>query len=300
MGSTEGGGRVTKEIPHVTVLCGGSSPEREVSISSGKNVHGSLVNLGIDSELFLWDGRIGSLNGIKSICFVALHGSPGEDGVVQRYFESRNVIYTGSDSKSCELAHDKIEMKRIFSEVDAETPKVMEKPDRFPCIFKPKTGGSSIGVRLCFSRKDCYDVSENGNFYEDYIDGREITVSVVDIDGLPTVLPVLEIIPKGKFYDYESKYAEGGASLIAPAPLTKGEFKAIRNAALNVYRELNCRDLARIDGIISNGKIYFLEVNPIPGMTPTSDLPASALAMGLSLDDVVLSVIRAAVRRWAN
>ncbi|BBJ27646.1 D-alanine--D-alanine ligase family protein [Athalassotoga saccharophila] len=295
MGSTSSREKVKGKIPKVVVLCGGTSPEREVSISSGKNVLNALRNLEINSELMVWNGDFKELESVKSMCFIMLHGSPGEDGSVQRFFEERDIPYTGSDSKSCEITIDKIRTKEYFQKLKIKTPNWSYGPISFPCVFKPRFGGSSIGVRIIFSESEI-GRSEDG-FYEDYIDGREITVSILDIDGNPTVLPILEIIPKGTFYDYESKYSPDGSKLITPAPLNFWERNEIEKAALKVYKEVNCKGFARIDGIILDGEFYFLEVNAIPGMTPTSDLPASARAFGLEMEDVVVELLDSALRR---
>lgn len=295
MGSSNGGRQIKREIPDVTILCGGTSPEREVSISSGKNIFESLKKMNVKSTLFVWDGNFKMLESINSICFIMLHGSPGEDGSVQKFFESKGIIYTGSDSKSCEITIDKLKTKEHFESMNIKTPKWSLHPEEFPCVFKPRFGGSSIGVKIYFSPKEITE-DKNG-FYENYIDGREITISVLDIKGKPTVLPILEIIPRGKFYDYNSKYSPQGSTLIAPAPLNISEKTGIEKAALKIYEEIGCRGFARIDGIISNGEFYFLEINAIPGMTPTSDLPASAKAYGLSMEEVVLELLYSAMRR---
>ncbi len=295
MGSTSSREKIKGKISKVIVLCGGTSPEREVSISSGKNVLKALENLGIKSEIMVWNGDFKALNAIDSMCLIMLHGSPGEDGSVQRFFEERNIPYTGSSSKSCEITIDKIKTKEYFQKLNLKTPKWSKAPISFPCVFKPRYGGSSIGVEIIFSESKMNTVEDG--FYEEYIDGREITVSILDIDGNPTVLPILEIIPRGRFYDYESKYSPDGSKLITPAPLNFWEKNEIEKEALRVYKEIKCRGFARIDGIISNGEFYFLEVNAIPGMTPTSDLPASARAFGLEMEDVVAELLDSAMRR---
>ncbi len=296
MGTSHRRKRTSEEIPTVIVLCGGNSEEREVSISSGKNVHKSLKDEGIDSKLFVWEGKFKSLEKINSLCFIALHGSPGEDGSVQKYFEARGVKYTGSGSKSCELTFDKIKTKEFFIKMGIKTPRWWyKKPNHFPYIAKSRFGGSSIGIKLCFYENGC---DLNGDyFYEEYIDGREISISIAELDGNITVLPILEIIPFGNFYDYDSKYKPNGAKLIAPAAITKGEQEQISNLALKIYKNMGLRDFARIDGIISGNEIYFLEVNSIPGMTSTSDLPASARAAGFSLGKIVLQAVKSACGR---
>lgn len=294
MGSISSRKKIEGKISKVIVLCGGTSQERDVSISSGKNILKALKNVGINSELLIWDGNFKTLESIDSMCFIMLHGSPGEDGSVQRFFELKGIPYTGSGSKSCEITIDKLKTKAYFERLNVKTPKWSNDPKKFPCVFKPRFGGSSIGVRILFSQSE---VSHEDGFYEEYIDGREITISILDIDGVPTVLPILEIIPKGKFYDYESKYSPDGSKLIAPAPLNIQERIEIEKAALKVYKEIKCKGFARIDGIISNEEFYFLEVNAIPGMTPTSDLPASAKAFGLEMEDVVIELLDSATRR---
>ena len=295
MGSTDSRKGTSQEIPKVTVLCGGSSNEREISILSGKNIFNVLKKEGVKTKLLVWNGNFKALNEVTSPCFIALHGSPGEDGSVQRYFEKRRIKYTGSNDKSCELTYDKIITKEIFEKLGIKTPKWKNKPRELPCVMKPQFGGSSLGIKLCFSKNDCEH--QKGYFYEEYVDGREISVSIVDVDGKPVVLPILEIIPSNTFYDYKSKYNPRGAKLITPAPLTNFERRAIEKMSLKVYRELSLRDFARIDGIISKDGIYFLEVNSIPGMTQLSDLPASASAGRISLGKIALNAVLSALRR---
>lgn len=295
MGSTDSRKGTSQEIPKVTVLCGGSSNEREISILSGKNIFDVLKEEGVKTKLLVWDGNFEVLNEVTSPCFIALHGSPGEDGSVQRCFEKRGIKYTGSNAKSCELTYDKIITKEIFKKLGIKTPEWENKPREFPCVMKPRFGGSSLGIKLCFSKDD--REHPKGYFYEKYIDGREISVSIVDVDGKPVVLPILEIIPSNTFYDYESKYNPRGAKLITPAPLTNFERHVIEEMSLKVYRELSLKDFARIDGIISKDGIYFLEVNSIPGMTQLSDLPASASAGGISLGKIALNAVLSALWR---
>lgn len=295
MGSTNGRKRTSQKIPRVTVLCGGNSNEREISILTGKNVFNVLKEKGVKVELFIWDGDFKTLNEVSSPCFIALHGSPGEDGRVQKYFERKRIKYTGSNPKSCELTYNKIKTKEVFTKLGIKTPKWGKEPQEFPCIVKPQFGGSSLGIKLYFSKDDCE--RQEGYFYEEYIDGREVSVSIVDIDKKTVVLPILEIIPSNTFYDYESKYNQRGAKLITPAPLTNFEKRTIEEMSLKVYKELSLRDFARIDGIISKNGVYFLEVNSIPGMTQLSDLPASANAGSISLGRIAMSAVWAALRR---
>ncbi|MCD6463802.1 MAG: D-alanine--D-alanine ligase, partial [Thermotogae bacterium] len=130
-----------------------------------------------------------------------------------------------------------------------------------------------------------------------YIEGQEITVSILEIDGVPTVLPILELRPRREFYDYIAKYTPGMTEFVLPAEIPDDATRMVKETALRIYRYLECRDMARVDGIYSDGIFYFLEVNTIPGMTELSDLPASAKAMGMSFEDVVSCVVRSALRR---
>ncbi len=289
--------RASEEIPPLIVLCGGNSEEREVSIASGKNVHDSLEYEGVNSKLFIWNGDFKSLETIYSPCFIALHGSPGEDGNVQKYFEARGIKYTGSGARSCELTFDKIKTKEFFLKIGIRTPKWWtKKPEYYPYVAKPRFGGSSMGIKLCFNEDECREL--NGDyFYEEYIDGREISVSIVELNGNITILPILEIIPSADFYDYNSKYKPNGAKLIAPAALTHEEKEQINKLSLKIFKNMKLRDFARIDGIIAKDEIYFFEVNSIPGMTPISDLTASARAAGISLGRIVLQAVKSACGR---
>lgn len=297
MGSANCGKEIAREIPSVTVLCGGSSPERDVSILSGKNVQNILKRNGINAELFVWNGNFDELSKISSPCFVALHGAPGEDGSVQRYFEKRGIKYTGSGIEACETTFDKISTKEFFRSKRLKTPQWWKTCKETPCILKPRFGGSSLGVKLCFTKKMCKSISEEEHFFEEYVDGREISISIVEINGKVEVLPILEIIPSNTFYDYESKYQKGGAKLIAPAALRNSEIEEISIVSKEIYNGLGLKDFARIDGIISKDGIYFLEVNSIPGMTEFSDLPASARAGRISMDEIILSALRSSMRR---
>jgi D-alanine-D-alanine ligase len=297
MGSTDGRKKAERKIPKVIILCGGSSPEREVSILSGRNVKNVLESKNVEAELFIWNGEFNDLEKVNSPCFIALHGAPGEDGSVQRHFEEHGIKYTGSDPKACEVTFDKLATKEFFKENGFKTPKWWNSCKKLPCVLKPRYGGSSLGVKLCFVRDECKSNAKEEHFFEEYIDGREISISVVEIKGKIEVLPILEIIPSSTFYNYKSKYKTSGAKLIAPAPLQNEETKMIAIMAKNIYRGLGLRDFARIDGIISKDGIYFLEVNSIPGMTVFSDLPASAKAGRVFMDEIILGALESSLRR---
>ncbi|HDP76925.1 MAG TPA: D-alanine--D-alanine ligase [Mesotoga infera] len=296
----------------VAVVYGGFSNERDVSIKSGMNIAKSLERLEIEVLPFdLKRDTIADLLKLKTdLFFLALHGKFGEDGTIQGMLELADLPYTGSDSRTSAICFDK-EITYRLVDGTAELPvwkrvesvRDVEGWEIFPCVIKPVREGSSIGVYIC----DDHSILENrieellvtydSLLLEEYISGREVTVSVIDsIDG-PVVLPILEIRPKKRFYDYEAKYTEGFTDFVVPAPLEESVQKAIIDKSVAIYKLLGCRDLSRIDGILREDTFYFLEVNTMPGMTDLSDLPMSARAMGMTFEDVVGGVVEVAERR---
>ncbi|MBN2252868.1 MAG: D-alanine--D-alanine ligase [Kosmotogaceae bacterium] len=296
----------------VAVVYGGFSNERDVSIKSGMNIAKSLERLEVEVLPFdLKRDTIADLLELKTdLFFLALHGKFGEDGTIQGMLELADLPYTGSDSRTSAICFDK-EITYRLVDGTAELPvwkrvesvRDVEGWEIFPCVIKPVREGSSIGVYIC----DDHSILENrikellvtydSLLLEEYISGREVTVSVIDsIDG-PLVLPILEIRPKKRFYDYEAKYTEGFTDFVVPAPLEESVQKAIIDKSVAIYKLLGCRDLSRIDGILREDTFYFLEVNTMPGMTDLSDLPMSARAMGMTFEDVVGGVVEVAERR---
>lgn len=296
----------------IAVVYGGFSSERDVSVKSGSNISKSLERLGAEVIGFdLKRDRIASLLSLKAdLFFLALHGKFGEDGTVQGLMELAGLPYTSSDSRTSAVCFDKeITYRLVKAEVDLPLwKKVISEKDLegwkiFPCVIKPTREGSSIGVFICDDAStlinrtrlllDVYD----SLLLEEYIDGREITISIIDSREGIKVLPVLEIKPKRRFYDYEAKYTPGLTEFVVPAPIERSTLESIIEKSVAVYKLLGCRDFARVDGILKGGVFYFLEVNTIPGMTDLSDLPMSARAAGMTFDDVVLDIIEAADKR---
>ncbi len=293
----------------VAVLMGGISREREISIRSGERVYKALQSKGYEVEKFVVNEDFlkyaWNLREFDAV-FVALHGNYGEDGTIQGILEYLRVPYTGSGVLASSTCFDKLRSYEILDDV-VTLPKYKlirnptnESPFGFPCVLKPRREGSSIGVHICHSPDELLRFSaEELKVYGDmilmeYVRGRELTVSVIEIDGKPVVLPILELIPKKEFYDFEAKYTPGMTEFVLPAPLSEEEKAEVVEATLRVYEKLGCSSFARVDGILKDGKFYFLEVNSIPGMTQTSDLPASAKAMGLDFEDLVEIILKTA------
>ncbi|WP_367355993.1 D-alanine--D-alanine ligase [Mesotoga sp.] len=296
----------------VAVVYGGFSNERDVSVKSGINIAKSLERLGVEVLPFdLKRDTVADLLDVKTdLFFLALHGRFGEDGTIQGMLELAGLPYTGSDSRTSAICFDKeityrlvdrsVELpvwKRVESDRDVEGWEI------FPCVIKPVREGSSIGIHICDDQSILEDrtrellVAYDSLLLEEYIAGREMTISIIDSKDGPVVLPILEIKPKKRFYDYEAKYIAGLTDFVVPAPVEESVQKSIIEKSVAIYKLLGCRDLSRIDGILNEDTFYFLEVNTIPGMTDLSDLPMSARAMGMTFEDVVGGVVEVAEKR---
>ncbi len=293
----------------VAVLYGGISRERDISISSGTRVYEALKKLGYDASLIDVDEdflkRVWNLRNFD-VVFPMLHGYFGEDGSIQGVLEYLGVPYVGSGVQESSLCFDKLRTYQILKDV-VNVPKYVvirrptdKSPFGFPCFIKPRREGSSIGAHICHNERELWNFSKRElGVYDDlllmeYIKGREMTVSVIEIDGVETILPILELKPEKEFYDYEAKYTKGMTKFIIPAPVNEDLKKVIESQALTAYKNLGCKSFARIDGILRDGIFYFLEANSIPGMTETSDLPASAEAFGYSFETLVSVLLKSA------
>ncbi|OGC24828.1 hypothetical protein A2291_02345 [candidate division WOR-1 bacterium RIFOXYB2_FULL_42_35] len=302
----------------ICVLMGGRSGERAVSLRSGKNVLNSLKSQGynvISSDLD--DDLISKLKKEQvDIVYIALHGRFGEDGVVQGMLELAGIPYTGSKVLASALAMNKLAAKRVFVaeniptakylEVDAsenikEEVAKIEKQFKLPIILKPTSEGSSLGVIKIktwegFEKTLEQSVAEfKAVFVEEFLVGQEITVGVVGKYQDLQALPILELVTKNEFYDYEAKYTAGLTEFILPARLNPETTKKAQEIALAAHRALGCYGVSRVDMIIGQDQIpYVHEVNTIPGMTDQSDLPAEAAHLRISFDELVVRILESA------
>ena len=308
--------RAKKDKLKVGVIAGGISPEREVSLCTGMEIYNSLINLGYKAEFIDFDNDC--IERLKTIdaAFIALHGKYGEDGTVQGLLEILKIPYTGSGVMSSALAMDKIYSKKIFKSEMIPTPAFLEldskqitdleliksEVDRllkYPVIVKPNRGGSTIGVTIVNKE---YELSgalklaftyDNKVLIEKYIGGRLLTVGIIGEE--PVALPVLEIRPKSGFYDYASKYTAGLTEYLIPAPIYETKAEEISQTALKCHQILECSAISRVDLILGfDDGIYILEVNTIPGMTPTSLVPKAASYCGINFDMLVEIVLNCA------
>jgi len=302
----------------IAVLCGGRSGERDVSLRSGKRVFDSLKKQGFDVHQFdLDDDLIAQLKKKQiDLVYIALHGRWGEDGTVQGMLEIANLPYTGSKVLASALAMNKLAAKRIFDAVGLPTPRYAEINSRtdiaaqaekikrifpFPLVVKPVSEGSSLGVSIIKKEDDltrtlAKTVKEYKDiFVEEFIKGKEVTVGVIGKDEELQALPVLELVPRKDFYDFEAKYTSGLTQFILPARLPKPLYENVQATALKAHEALGCYGVSRVDIIVSADHIpYVHEVNSIPGMTEQSDLPAEAAHAGITFDELVVKILESA------
>jgi D-alanine-D-alanine ligase len=294
---------------------GGPSSERAISLKSGKAVCQSLAGAGfnaiaidIHSDKFGENSRLLKSHNIDC-AFLALHGRFGEDGQIQGLLDALRIPYTGSGAKASRLAMDKISSRSIFKEHGLNVPlcnilrKKSYKAGRassnlsLPLVVKPATHGSSIGLSIVDRLEDLDAAIELAFGYderiivEEYIKGREVTVGILDEQPLP----VIEIIPRSRFFDYEAKYKVGMTDYIVPAKLNKTLAEDIKSVGLTAHKLLKCSGCSRVDMILSNDKAPFvLEVNTIPGLTETSLLPKAAKTVGIDFLELCLKLIELA------
>ena len=291
----------------IAVLMGGPSSEREVSLSSGKAMFAACAALGYDAiSVEFKDDILSHLDTLKSvdIVLIALHGGIGENGRIQGMFESLGIRYTGSDALSSAICMDKHISKLLAEDVGIATPRwkrirkgqsIYKNEFDYPFVVKPNSEGSTIGLTIVHNENDYDSAVEEAFKYDDeilieeFISGKEITVSIVGED----VLPIIEIRPEHGLYDYECKYTKGMTEYICPAELNEDLTKRIKRTAFEVYKLLKCRHYGRVDlRLDNNNQHWFLELNTLPGMTDTSLLPKAAKATGISFEQLIGKIIK--------
>lgn len=293
-----------KKFQNVLVLSGGNSPEREISLRSGKNVLNALLRKGYAAVEV--DPSREAIPKNVDAAYIALHGEGGEDGVIQGVLTHMGIPYTGPKILSSAIAMDKIFTKHVLQSAKLPTPKfeIITSPHTkipFPVVLKPASAGSSIGVYIIKDQTSLHAIFDQVHtqfstiFVEEYIHGKEITVGIIENEGNLQVLPILQLVPHNEFYDFEAKYTKGLTDFILPADLSPTMTKNVNDLAMKTFNSLNCRSVSRVDMIITpEENIHILEVNTSPGMTDTSDLPAQALSAGIQYDDLVQIIMESA------
>ncbi len=297
----------------IGVLMGGKSVEREISLKSGNAVLNALIGMGYNAFGFDLDENFTENLKKIDVCFIALHGTFGEDGRVQGVLDLFGIPYTGSGVSASAIAMDKIRSKVIFSYYGLKTPpffsvikgknrEVLE--NRFgqfnpPYFVKPNSSGSSVGCSIVNSQGEELEEALNNAFqYDDevlvekYIKGREIQFAVVS--GKP--LGCVEVKPKDAFYSYTAKYTKGQTRYLLNPVLSKEEYDACESAAVDAHKLIKCKGVSRTDMILDDeGDAYVLELNTLPGLTEFSLVPMIAGNKGISFNELIENIIENAV-----
>src|SRR5712691_10438702 len=297
----------SEELPKkIAVLMGGPGSEREVSLATGRGVSNALRSLGADVvEIDVRNEQFQLPDDIE-LAFNTIHGTFGEDGQLQKTLEDRGVRYTGDGVEGSRNAFDKILSKQKFIEHKVATPEsevigVGRRPKMsVPLVVKPARQGSTVGVVIVKNENELDGAMKEAGKYdrkllvEKFVSGRELTIGILGDQALP----ILEIIPKGGFYDFNTKYPflnpQAGASAehVCPAKIDAALTKKIQELALQAFRALGLVVYGRVDVLLSEaGDPFVLEVNTIPGMTEASLLPEGAAAAGINYVDLCLRII---------
>jgi D-alanine-D-alanine ligase len=294
---------------NITVMLGGPSAEREVSLNSGKQVSQALSSLGhtvteLDPRTDEWE-----LPRCTDVVFLALHGTYGEDGTVQRRLEQLHVPYTGCDSEASRIGFDKFLTKQrcvtagvptarflLLESASASWPRSWNPP----VVLKPVRQGSSVGLQFVERVSDWSKALAEALRYdsqvlmEEKIEGRETTVGILGNSALPLV----EVRPASGMYDYHSKYTAGTTEYLCPAPFDAVTTQRIQSAGLGAFRAIGGRDYSRVDVMVRpKGEPVVLEVNTLPGMTETSLLPKAAAAAGINYAQLCQKMVDLALER---
>jgi D-alanine-D-alanine ligase len=298
---------------HIAVLMGGPGSERRVSLATGAGVAGALRKLGARVAEVDVTGADFALPADVDLAFNAIHGTFGEDGQVQRILEARGVKYTGEGVAGSELAIDKILTKRRFIERGVPTAQYEILRSRArpslpaPLVIKAPREGSSVGVFIVRQPDELESsLAEAWKFgtellVEEFIEGRELTVGIVG----DLALPVIEIVAKKDFYNFENKYPflnpnAAGADHFCPAPLEDTTTRKVQQIALAAHRALDLEVYSRVDLLLTNsGAPFVLEINTIPGMTPSSLLPEAAGVAGISYEQLCARIVELSLKRQA-
>lgn len=299
-----------EEFGKVGLIYGGKSHEREVSLKSGQAVANALSMLGVNHVLLDGDGAY-VYEKIKEEaidrCLIMQHGGQGEGGVLQSLLEAMNIPFTGSGSKGCYLAMDKGVSKAIWNQYQLPMSKsrIMKHYDdieglSLPLAVKPISQGSSVGVTKVKSKdqlKDAFDYAKQYGevIAEEWVEGKEITVSIVN----GHVLPSIWIDSKREFYDYEAKYNKNaGTNYFCPSQLDKATEKLVKEIALVAFDSIYCSGWGRVDFIVDHQmRPYLFEVNTVPGMTELSLVPQAAREYGWCYEELVLEILKTSLNK---
>ncbi len=318
--------------PNIAVVSGGNSSEFVVSVKSGANVYNAIDSAKFNPWLVQMKGKdwIVLKNHTKiadidksdfsfiyenrkvqfAFAYITIHGTPGEDGLLQGYFEMLEIPYSTCDVHTSSLTFNKwfcsnflknfnIKMAKSvkITKGEAIDPQSIIGKLGLPVFVKPNAGGSSFGITKVKKKEELEEAIQqawkesNDALVEQFIDGKEFTCGLVKINNKKIVFPVTEVLPKNEFFDYEAKYTPGATEEITPARLPAHLFEKCQDISTEIYDLCQCAGIVRIDYILKDEEFYFLEVNTTPGMTATSFIPQQITAMGLTLSEVITRII---------
>jgi len=290
-------------------IAGGCSSERDISIKSGKAVFETLQKAGLKAVFIDVSEETVSFLDTHAIgmAFIALHGKFGEDGAIQEMLSMKGVPYTGSGPKASATAMDKLASKKRFVKNGLKVPDytVVHSGDdmpgtgvHFPCVVKPQYEGSSIGLSIVPSPEDLPAAVEKAMVYggstiiEKHIQGRELTVGILQDEALP----VVEVIPAKGLYDFSAKYEDVNTEYVVPARIKMEAYQKAQEIGVAAHTCLGCRGFSRVDmRMDEDGEIFVLEVNTIPGLTEKSLLPKAARAAGINFLELCVKILSSAL-----
>ncbi|MBI3609323.1 MAG: D-alanine--D-alanine ligase [Nitrospirae bacterium] len=300
----------------IAVLMGGKSAEREISLMSGRAIEASLHRQGCAVVAIDPDETVAERLRQEKVELVvnALHGRFGEDGTIQGFLEILRIPYTGSGVLASAIGMNKVMTKRLLvlhgiptptfsvlrsSGPAAGGPRGLPVGLDCPVVVKPSSEGSTIGVTIV-ERPSLAEAAYREAFrygeeilVEEYIEGHEVTAGLLE----ESPLPLVEIVPKEAFYDYQAKYTKGMTEYIVPARLPQDVTQKVQGLALKTHQVIGCRGCTRVDFRVDpRGRPFVLEINTVPGMTETSLLPKAAEAAGMTYDQLVAKIVQSAVR----
>ncbi|KOH44280.1 D-alanine--D-alanine ligase [Sunxiuqinia dokdonensis] len=317
---------------NIAVVYGGDSSEYVVSVMSSKNVLQAIdqdlfrpwaVEMrGTDWKLVVDGEQVADLNKQDfsaryqnetirfDFAYITIHGTPGEDGILQGYFDLMKIPYSTCGVQSSALTFNKYfcsNYLRNFGITMAKSVRLTQgaKIDvdslvaelGLPVFVKPNAGGSSFGITKVKTKDELKTAIEGAwkesreALVEEFIDGLEITSGLVKMKDEALVFPITEVVPKNEFFDFEAKYTKGATLEITPARISEELTKTCQQLSSKIYDLCNCQGIVRVDYILKEGKFYFLEVNTTPGMTATSFIPQQIEAMGMELKDIISKLI---------
>ena len=304
---------LTNKFGKVAVLLGGKSGEREVSLKSGHAVLAALLRQGVDAHAF--DTASQELSALKVFdhVMINLHGRGGEDGTIQGVLELMGIPYTGSGVMASGVGMDKWRTKLLWKVLNIATPDfevvnaqsdfaVIENKLGLPLFVKPANEGSSIGITKVKNKGElqaAYQLAAKADplvIAEKFVGGGEYTVGILeDAKAGLIALPIIRIVPKNEFYDYEAKYLRDDTEYLCPCGLSAEKEMQIQAEALQAFRAIGCTGWGRVDFLMDEvGNHYFLEVNTSPGMTDHSLVPMAAKAAGINFDELVIKIMESA------